>query len=89
MSEEDNTMPGDPEDEEGPRFAWKVVSCIIVALTLLLNIVIVGVIVVNRNANSVVNKGKNTYREGSYNNIRPNVYIKMIGKVRNIYFNFI
>ena len=44
-------------DEEGARYSWKVASWIIVALTLLLNIVIVGVIVVNRNANSVVNKG--------------------------------
>jgi len=43
-------------DEEGARYSWKVASWIIVALTLILNIVIVGVIVVNRNANSVVNK---------------------------------
>ena len=48
-------------DEEGARYSWKVASWIIVALTLILNIVIVGVIVVNRNANSVVNKGNMMY----------------------------
>ena len=44
-------------DEEGPRYAWKVASWIVVALTLIMNIIIVGVIIINRNANSVVNKG--------------------------------
>ena len=73
MSEEDYTIPEDQEDEEGPRFAWKVVSCIIVALTLLLNIVVVGVIVVNRNANSVVNKGNKTQRDISYIYVMPNI----------------
>ena len=48
-------------DEEGARYSWKVASWIIVALTLILNIVIVGVIIVNRNANSVVNKGNMIY----------------------------
>ena len=48
-------------DEEGARYSWKVASWIIVALTLILNIVIVGVIMVNRNANSVVNKGNVIY----------------------------
>ena len=48
-------------DEEGARYSWKVASWIIVALTLILNIVIVGVIMVNRNANSVVNKGNMMY----------------------------
>ena len=33
-------------DESGPRFAWKVTSIIIVVLTLLLNLILVGVIVV-------------------------------------------
>ena len=50
--------PYDPADEESARYAWKVVSWIIVALTLVLNLVIVAVIVINRNANSVINKGK-------------------------------
>lgn len=48
--------PYDPADEESARYAWKVVSWIIVALTLVLNLVIVAVIVINRNANSVINK---------------------------------
>ena len=48
-------------DEEGARYSWKVASLIIVALTLISNIVIVGVIMVNRNANSVVNKGNMIY----------------------------
>ena len=52
------TVPFDPSEEEDARYAWEVVSWIIVALTLILNLVIVGVIVVNRNANSVINKGK-------------------------------
>ena len=46
------------ESEDDARYAWKVASWIIVVLTLILNLVIVGVIVINRNANSVVNKGK-------------------------------
>ena len=33
-------------DESGPRFAWKVTSIVIVVLTLLLNLILVGVIVV-------------------------------------------
>ena len=45
----------DPEDSA--RYAWKVASWIIVVLTLICNLIIVGVIVINRNANSVVNKG--------------------------------
>ena len=48
-------------DEEGARYSWKVASWTIVALTLILNIAIVGVIMVNRNANSVVNKGNMIY----------------------------
>ena len=52
------TIPYDPLEEENARYAWEVVSWIIVALTLILNLVIVGVIVINRNANSVINKGK-------------------------------
>jgi hypothetical protein len=52
------TVPYDPKEEDNARYAWEVVSWIIVALTLILNLVIVGVIVVNRNANSVINKGK-------------------------------
>ena len=48
----------EPEDEESARYAWKVASWIIVTLTLILNLVIIAVIVINRNANSVINKGR-------------------------------
>ena len=50
--------PEDPEEaEEGPRFAWKVVSIIIIVLTLLLNLILVGIILVKRTfGNDLINK---------------------------------
>jgi len=45
------------EDESGPRFAWKITSIIIVVLTLLLNLILVGVILVKRtSSNDLINK---------------------------------
>ena len=53
-SDEDN-------DESGPRFAWKVTSIIIVVLTLLLNLILIGVILVKKTSgNDLINKGKQT-----------------------------
>jgi len=47
----------DEESEEGPRFAWKITSIIIITLTLLLNIILVGVILFKRTfANDLINK---------------------------------
>lgn len=46
------------ESEEGPRWAWEVASWIIVALSLILNLVVVVTIAVKRNAITVVNKGR-------------------------------
>jgi len=60
---ESNTAVDDSEyddseyDESGPRFAWKITSIVIVVLTLLLNLILVGVIVVKRTSgNDLVNK---------------------------------
>ena len=55
--EQQQTSLYSAEEEVSARFAWKVVSWIIVALALILNLVIVGVIIAKRNANSVINKG--------------------------------
>merc|ERR1711963_1041796 len=52
----DDQKPAE-NDESGPRFAWKVTSIVIVVLTLLLNLILVGVIVVKRTSgNDLVNK---------------------------------
>ena len=64
-SDEDN-------DESGPRFAWKVTSIIIVVLTLLLNLILIGVILVKKTSgNDLINKGKQTTQ------IRKKLHVKM------------
>ena len=72
MSEDDyyyvdpgDDQAADPEEaEEGPRYAWKVVSVIIIVLILLLNLILVGIIVFKRTfGNDLINKGRlNAFR---------------------------
>ena len=55
------TEPADddePEDDSGKRKVWEILSWIVLALTLVLNIVVIGVLAVRRNVISVINKGE-------------------------------
>ena len=44
------------DDESGPRTAWEIASWIILVLTLILNVILVGILLVRRNAFTVINK---------------------------------
>jgi len=46
----------EPEDDSGKRKVWEILSWIVLALTLILNIVVIGVLAVRRNVISVINK---------------------------------
>ena len=48
----------EPEDDSGKRKVWEILSWIVLALTLVLNIVVIGVLAVRRNVISVINKGE-------------------------------
>ena len=48
----------EPEDDSGKRKVWEILSWIVLALTLILNIVVIGVLAVRRNVISVINKGE-------------------------------
>ena len=47
----------EPEDDSGKRKVWEILSWIVLALTLILNLVVIGVLAVRRNVISVINKG--------------------------------
>ena len=47
----------EPEDDSGKRKVWEILSWIVLALTLILNILVIGVLAVRRNVISVINKG--------------------------------
>jgi hypothetical protein len=46
------------EDYTQGRNGWRIVSWIIVVLTIVLNLVIIGILLVKQNAYTVINKGK-------------------------------
>ena len=48
----------EPEDDSGKRKVWEILSWIVLVLTLVLNIVVIGVLAVRRNVISVINKGE-------------------------------
>ena len=50
----------DQENEISRRSAWEIASWVIMALTLLLNLIVIIVLLARENAYSVVNKGKET-----------------------------
>ena len=50
----------DQENEISRRSAWEIASWVIMALTLLLNLIVIVVLLARENAYSVVNKGKET-----------------------------
>ena len=51
----------EPEDDSGKRKVWEILSWIVLALTLILNIVVIGVLAVRRNVISVINKGNGKF----------------------------
>ena len=50
----------DQENEISRRSAWEIASWVIMALTLLLNLIVILILLARENAYSVVNKGKET-----------------------------
>ena len=48
----------DQENEISRRSAWEIASWVIMALTLLLNLIVILILLARENAYSVVNKGK-------------------------------
>jgi hypothetical protein len=54
----DNEPPVyEEEDDSGKRKVWEVLSWIVLVFTLVLNLLLVGILLVRRNAFSVINKG--------------------------------
>ena len=51
------TSSYDKEDESGTRKTWEILTWLLVVLTLVLNIVVIGILIVRRNVYSVINKG--------------------------------
>merc|ERR1712076_56267 len=45
-----------PYDESGARWTWEVLTWIILALTILLNLTLMAILVIKRNLNSITNK---------------------------------
>ena len=48
----------EPVDESGYRSTWEILTWIIIALTIILNLILIGILVLRRNLHSIVNKSK-------------------------------
>ncbi|XP_071744459.1 uncharacterized protein [Lepeophtheirus salmonis] len=46
----------EPEDESGQRYAWEVITWLVVALTIILNLALILILLLRRNISSAVNK---------------------------------
>ena len=53
--------PPEEYDETGTRNTWAVLTWIMLALTILLNLVLIGILVVKRNLRSITNKSESKY----------------------------
>ena len=53
----DDSEP-EPVDESGYRNTWEILTWIIIALTILLNLILIAILVFKRNLRSIVNKRK-------------------------------
>ena len=53
--------PPEEYDETGTRNTWAVLTWIMLALTILLNLVLIGILVVKRNLRSITNKSESNY----------------------------
>ena len=49
----------EPVDESGYRNTWEILTWIIIALTIILNLILIGILVLRRNLHSIVNKSEN------------------------------
>ena len=54
--------PQEAVDETGPRNIWEIVTWIFIALTLILNLVLVAILILRRNLNSIVNKSEQVWK---------------------------
>ena len=57
--------PQETVDETGPRNIWEIVTWIFIALTLILNLVLVAILILRRNLNSIVNKSEGACLENN------------------------
>ena len=55
---EDAEQETEPVDESGTRNTWEIITWIIIALTIILNLVLIAVLVLRRNLHSIVNKSE-------------------------------
>ena len=53
--------PPEEYDETGTRNTWAVLTWIMLALTILLNLVLIGILVVKRNLRSITNKSESNF----------------------------
>ena len=57
MSEEEGSGVVEEEyDETGTRNTWAILTWIVVAVTIILNLALIGILVIKRNLNSIANK---------------------------------
>ena len=57
MSEEEGSGVVEEEyDETGTRHTWAILTWIVVAVTIILNLALIGILVIKRNLNSIANK---------------------------------
>ena len=54
--------PQEAVDETGARNIWEIVTWIFIALTLILNLVLVAILILRRNLNSIVNKSERVWK---------------------------
>ena len=50
--------PQETVDETGPRNTWEILTWIFIALTIILNLLLIAILIVRRNTNSIVNKSE-------------------------------
>ena len=55
---EDPVVEEEEYDETGTRNTWAVLTWIMLALTILLNLILIGILVVKRNLRSITNKSE-------------------------------
>ena len=48
----------EPVDETGYRNTWEILTWIIIALTIVLNLILIGILVFRRNLRSIINKSE-------------------------------
>ena len=54
--------PQETVDETGPRNTWEILTWIFIALTLILNLVLIAILILRRNLNSIVNKSEQAWK---------------------------